>query len=107
MDTLARDTESVMLKNGEDMPRMLVQTMMYCLHSLLDEAPLAFYELVSICRDREHEFFSDVLREELETRGLIEPDGQPHSAIRSILLSALAGEGMSLVLGSPYEETEA
>lgn len=93
--------ETVQLKNGTTELRALVNITIFTLRSLIKESPLALYELVELCKDRDHEVFSDVLGDDLKARSLIQSDGRVHGSIRNIVLSAVTGDGLSMELGSP------
>ena len=93
-------TETVELKNGTTEAKGLVNVMMISLHNLLQEDPITLYELVMKCRERDHQFWGDTV-EKLQNLHLVEQDGRVHGAIRNIVLSAVTGEGLDMVLGSP------
>lgn len=97
--------EEVMLKNGDMVPVPMVATCHIALSNLMDENPIAFYELVMKCRDRNHRLFGNSAQY-LSDRALLEPNGQPHDLVRSFVLSAVTGEGFDMVLGSPLTEQE-
>ena len=52
--------QTVILKNGAEECLPLVNVMMMSLRSLMQENPIAFYELVMKCRDHNHKFFGNV-----------------------------------------------
>lgn len=88
------------LKNGEELPTPLVTATMMNLQSLLDNDPIGFYELVTLCRNPRHKLWGRN-NERLIERGLLEPTGAPHDALRSIVLSAVTGDDEDMTLGSP------
>lgn len=92
--------EVVTLKNGSEEHKALVVTTMMSLKSLFNENPLAFYELVQICKNPSHSIFSPVQLKALESLGLVS-GGIVHFSVRNIVLSAVEGEGMEMTIGSP------
>ena len=96
---------TVILRHGGETPQAAVQTIMLNLRVLLDEQPIAFYELVQVCRNRDHVPFGDTA-EVLTGRGLLERDGRPHRVVRDVVLSAARGEEADLHLGSPLAGDE-
>ena len=67
------------------------------LERLIETDTIAAYELVELCRDRDHKLWGQT-GETLLLSGLIESDGQPHDEIRRIVLAAIAGDGFDLRL---------
>lgn len=94
---------AVTLKNGGEEADILVAATMMSLRSLIDEAPIAFYELVMKCRDRNHRLFGNT-GQVLQRCSLIQSDESIHNSIRNIVLSAAVGEGLQMSLGSPIKE---
>lgn len=99
--------DTVKLKNGDEVPAGLAAGTMYSLKRLLVEHPVALHELVMASRDRGHVLFgnaSSVLGE-LNLIQETEADGTAvvHGAIRSIVLSAVTGEGFDMSIDSPEE----
>lgn len=93
------------LKNGsEEFPALVKVTMMSVEH-LLESHPVAFFELVSLCRDRDHELFGNTAVK-LQGLGLVDPGGKVHGSIRNIVLSAVEGEDLEMRLISPLAEAE-
>lgn len=97
------EPKCVMLKNGQEEFKALVVVTMMSLRALLAEQPIAFYELVMKCRNRNHQFFGNA-GEKLKGLELVQSDGGVHGSIRNIVLSATSGEGLGLVLHSPIKE---
>jgi hypothetical protein len=94
---------NVMLRTGKEAPDILVNTTMLALRTLCAEQPIAFYELVMCCRDREHVIFGDAADKML---GLLEGTdaaghGLVHDAVRDIVLAAVDGEDFNMTLQSP------
>jgi len=99
METVTMET--VTLKNGTEEAMPLVTVTMFSLQDLGKKSPLAVYELVMLCRDREHKIFSLRLADDLKGRSLIQLDGRVHASIKNIVLSAATGDGLDMVIGSP------
>ena len=104
--------EPVKLKNGSEELDVLVSATMLSLRTLMQENPIAAFELVELCRDPAHKLFGNT-RSDLEALSLVgrtaDPDGPPivHDSIRHIVLSAAEGEGLELTFGNPLAETPA
>ena len=93
--------ETVTLKNGAVEAKPLVAVTLMSLEHLINSDPIAFYELVMVCRDKDHKPFGDT-REKLETSGLWQAhEPRPHESIRNVVLSAVTGDGLDMVLGAP------
>jgi hypothetical protein len=95
--------QTVILKNGAEESLPLVNVMMMSLRSLMQENPIAFYELVMKCRDHNHKFFGNV-GDVLKRLSLVETSGSIHDSIRNIVLSAAEGDGLDMSLGSPVKK---
>ena len=91
------------LKNGSEEAASLVKVTMMSVEHLLESKPIAFAELVSLCRDRHHELFGNTAVE-LQRFGLVEPGGSVHNSIRNIILSAVEGEDLEMRFISPLAE---
>jgi hypothetical protein len=99
--------QEIKLKNGSFEPMPLVVATMVSLDNLLKNHVTAFYDLVMICRsaDRPHPLnrykpFGNngkVLRD----LALLHEDGSVQTSIRNIVLSAVTGDGLDMVLGTP------
>ena len=95
--------KTVTLKNGATEAMPLVTTIMMVLEDLLSNDPMAFYDLVMICRDPNYQPFGNA-RERLEARGLLAPRAkQPHRSIKNIILSAVTGDDLGMALEDPIE----
>lgn len=92
--------QMVRLKNGAEEAEPLVAVTMMSLRNLLQQSPIAFYELVMLCRKPGHKLFGNADKE-LKALSLVDPSGHVHDSIRNIVLSATSGEGLNLSLGSP------
>lgn len=93
---------TVILKNGAEEAKGLVTVIMMSLRSLIESKPIVFYELVELCKDPTHELWGDSIND-LKELNLIELSGTIHSSIKHVVLSATAGDGMDLMLGSPIK----
>lgn len=97
--------DTVCVKNGDEVPSIMVDVTMLSLRSLLSENSIAFYELVMSCRDRQHVLFGNTSMVLIQ-HGLIESvdkDGRAriHDAVRSIVASAATGDGFDISLTEP------
>jgi hypothetical protein len=77
-------------------PALEVVTLM-SLEMLMEENPIAFYELVQLCRDKNHSLFGNTY-DKLLGLSLIQGNGQPHQSTREIVLAHTEGEGLDLTL---------
>jgi hypothetical protein len=87
------------LKNGSEELDGLVGVTMMSVRRLTQTHPIAFYELVMLCRDPKHKLFGNT-GQALNDLSLV-TNGQVHDSIRNIVLSAIEGEGMDMTLVSP------
>lgn len=92
----------IVLKNGKQELSALVAVTMMRLQSLIDDNPILFYELVSVCRNREHQFFGSS-GEALRAMNLLETNSLPHESLRNVVLSAVVGDGLEMKLTLPVE----
>lgn len=95
----SQEPEAVTLKNGATEFKPLVAATMLSLGKLLQDNPIAFYELTMKARDSKHEFFGNV-GSELKLLALIQENGNLHDSIRNIVLSVVEGEGAMMRLTS-------
>src|SRR3989338_5617614 len=86
----------VKLKNGSEEAEPLVRVTMMSLQHLMGENPIAFYELVELCKNRNHKMFGNT-NEILERLSMVS-NGFVHGSIRNIVLSAVKGEGLDMQL---------
>jgi hypothetical protein len=97
---------TVRLKNGEEVPDVVVKVLMISLTKLIGSNPIAFYELVMACRNpAEHILFGNT-SEMLVQMNLIESVDEAgrariHDTTRSIVLSASEGGEHDMRLVSP------
>ncbi len=91
---------TVKLNNGAEEHEGLVNITMLHLKALIEDQPIAFFELVEKCRNRNHKLFG-VTGKVLKDLSLIESDENIHSSIKNIILSATEGKGLNLTLINP------
>lgn len=96
-----REIKPVQLANGAIEADVLVEVTMFSLRGLIKTNPIAFYELVTRCRDEKHKLFGNT-EEVLMGSGLIQKPGEIHDSVRNIVLSAAKGDGFEMTLGSPF-----
>lgn len=96
---LVIEMETVKLKNGTEEVEVLVQTTMIALENVVNTNPIAAYELVELCKDASHKPFGNA-GDILEDLSLVN-NGQVHTSIKNIVLSAFEGEGFDLHLTFP------
>lgn len=94
---------TVTLKSGEEVRTSLKKTVMLALQSLMKNHPVAFYEMVMLCRDPDHEIWGD-MGETLQDWKLVKPNGKVRPEVREIVLNAVKGEDMDMQLVSPVAE---
>ncbi len=96
---------NVTLRNGKEVPEPMIATTMLALCTLAESDFIAFYELVAVCRDKEHVIFGDCAAK-IAGFGLMESaGGEVHDAIRDVVLAAVTGEDFGLSLQSPLPES--
>lgn len=78
---------------------------MLALQSLIENHPVAFYEMVTLCRDPDHEIWGD-MGEILQDSKLVKPNGRVRPEVREIVLNAVEGEDMNMQLVSPVAEDQ-
>lgn len=98
--------ETVKIRGGFEHVKVLVTRTVVSVSHLMKEKPIAFYELVMKCRDRDHKLFGSA-GAELRAMSLMSDDGSMHAAIKEIVLAATEGDGLDLKMRSPYEDAEA
>jgi len=95
-------SELVKLKNGAEAMPSAVAVVMMSLEQLFRDHPIAAYELVMKCRDRNHKIFGNGgIQEDLQRRALMIGDGHVHESIRDVILSAVSGDGLQMTLSNP------
>jgi hypothetical protein len=93
----------IKLKNGATIPHPHYTATWVSINSLMNKNPIAFYELVMICRDPTHQLFGNTTIK-LQELALLDESGQPHSSTRDLVLSSVRGEGLEMSLSSPIEK---
>lgn len=93
-------SEVIKLKNGMEEVKSLVTIVAMHINSLLERNPIALYELVLKCRDRDHQFFGHTA-DDLKDLELLQSDNSVHSSIRNIILSSTVGDGIDMTFVSP------
>ena len=94
------EEKAVKLHNGAEEFEPLVHVTMSILSDMIKEKPIHFYELVMKARNPAHRC-SGTTGQDLQQLNLLERDGDMHSSIRNIVLSASAGDGLALRLRWP------
>lgn len=108
--------DTVRLRNGAEEFRPFVALALLAFRALMKENPIAFYELVSVARDRHHRIFGgpDGFAAKTLKRTIpglrVREDGtaQLHDSDRNVLLSAVTGEAEDgsdwVLLPRPYAQ---
>lgn len=96
--------KTVQLKNGTTELKGAVNTTYFTLRELSKTSPLAVYELMELCNNRDHKIFSDRLEQDLLTFGLIQQGGRVHPTIKNVVLSAVVRDGFDISLVSPLAD---
>jgi len=89
--------ETVRLKNGSEELKVLVNSTMFSLRSLLQNNPTDFYDLVMVCRNENYGVTNQTL---LNRLGLMQGN-LVHTSIKNVVLSAVIGDGLNMTLTSP------
>lgn len=85
--------KEVKLRNGSKVKRSLVTATIFSLRRLHEANPIALYELVMKCKDRNHQFFGKT-GDDLKALALVDQGGNVQEDIRNIILSATDGESL-------------
>jgi hypothetical protein len=80
------EIETVRLKNGAEEAKALVVTIQMAIQGLLRKQPIAFYDMVLLCRDETYKPFG-INGQVLADAGLLQQDGSVHGSIKNIILS--------------------
>jgi GTPase Era involved in 16S rRNA processing len=91
--------ESVTLRTGKEVPEAMVQVTMMSLRLLMESDTVAFYELVMLARNPQHELWGGT-GDRLEELSLAS-DGKLHDITRDVILAATEGEELGLRLVNP------
>lgn len=94
--------EPLELRTGKYEAEPVVATIMLSIKALVRENPIAFYELASKARDRDHQLVGNT-GQLLKERGLLQRDGNLHESARNVVLAATEGEGLSMRLVNPLK----
>lgn len=98
--------KTVRLRNGAVVTGSAVGTVMLCLEAVRAEKATAFYDLVMKCRDGDYQF-SAGSEGYLRALELVDDSGDVHEVVRSIVLSAVEGDGLEKrLLSSPLAREE-
>ena len=89
------------LKNGTVEDKRLVSALCIVIANLSITVPIAFYELVMMCRDQDHKPFG-LCGEILRKANLIRGDNSVHDSIRNVVMSGATGDVLDLTWGSPF-----
>ena len=92
--------KQVKLNNGYETPEQVAMVLGESLSVLIESDPIAFYELVETCRKPQHKSIEKYV-ESIKRLGLMEDDGTIRDEVRAYVVSAVTGEGIGLILGSP------
>lgn len=95
--------KTVVLKNGAEEVESLVVVMMLSLERLIQTNPIAAYELVEVCKNHTHIPFGNT-GDVLKYSGLMESNGQIHTSVKNVVLSAFEGDGLNMHLTSPVKQ---
>jgi len=93
--------ETIKLKNGAEILEVLAKTEMMTLKLLFKKHPIAFYELVQICRNPGHKIFSEREQKILTELSIIEKDGSVRSETRDFVICAVDGESLDMKIVDP------
>lgn len=96
--------EPLSLKNGSQEAKAIVVVTMMALRQLVQQHPIAFYELVTVSRDPAHKLFGNN-GAILAKFHLASESGHVHNSIRNIVISAVEGNDLDMVLRSPLAPT--
>lgn len=86
-------TPTVTLRNGAEEHEPTVRAIILNLELLMSQEPIAFYELVCVCRDPGHQIFGNC-GTKLQDRDFLDGSGRPFTTVRNVVLSSVAGDDM-------------
>ncbi|MCL1840121.1 hypothetical protein FWF89_04005 [Candidatus Saccharibacteria bacterium] len=95
------ELETVKLKTGKIVPKVTAEAVTASLKALSDEASIAFFELVELCRNANYEIWNDADADTLKALSLLQPNGRIHEDIRAVVLASVNGKGLNMKLVSP------
>lgn len=81
----------------EGVPENLEHAVLMALERLMEDQPIAFFELNEICKNAHHKLFGNA-EEKLDEHGLLEASGKPHKTTCEILKAHTKGSGPTLEL---------
>ncbi|HEY9295309.1 MAG TPA: hypothetical protein VIQ31_02845 [Phormidium sp.] len=87
--------ETVMLKNGVEVKRILALATLMSLKELITHNPITFYELVRKCRDSSYQITTNVAIKRLGELGMLENGELTDESLKNIVISAVEGEDLS------------
>jgi hypothetical protein len=90
----------VPLRNGSQEPRMIVATTSMAIDRLMQDMPVALFDLVELARNGTAPF--PPCAERLTSLALMTRDGRIHDSIRNIVLSSFEGNDMDMQRVSPF-----
>lgn len=96
----------VLLKNGTQESEIAVRVVMISLRGLLRGDLLemsALYDLIMLCRNQDHKFCDDRIKQLLASRSLLQSNGRVHDTIRNVVLSAATVDGFDIRLSDPVQ----
>jgi hypothetical protein len=103
--------ETVTLRNGKEAQAPAVSAVFVALRRLFETDALAFYELVTACRDSSHVIFSEPIAATLTSFALLESvnaDGTAriHDLTRDVVVASVEGSDFEMRLRWPVETAE-
>ena len=92
----------IKLKNGSEEALTLVTTISLSIRELLNNKPMALYDMVMKCRDDSYSIFGNNTNT-LKNLALLGEDGKVHNSIKNIVLSSIEGEGLDMKFVYPIK----
>ena len=83
------------MTNPDPTEATAVMAIMLNVRQLMATNPIAFYEFVSLCRDRTHRMWGNTLASAL-TFGLVERDGRVHELVREAVKEHVIGDDLEM-----------
>lgn len=80
------------------LPEAIIRTTYVSLSSLVKAEPIAFLELVELARSDQQGLGENPAQVALSLRGLVDPPGRLHEAVREVVLASTVGDGLDLRL---------
>jgi hypothetical protein len=94
------------LSNGGEVPSSVVKLTMMILEGIARQGlkgTLLLHDIKSFC-EGDKKALSPHQIEELKSTGLFERHGEPHQAVKDVMLSAIKVEGLTVSVKSPYSK---